>query len=90
MNNSVRHGKARRISIRLGAAAAGGVSLSVTDDGIGLPPAPNGAGGTGLGLRLMSNRAKMIRGSLDVRPGPAGGTVVECSVGGAAGAGGAA
>ena len=35
---------------------------------------------TGMGLRIMSYRAGLIRGKLDIRRGEAGGTLVSCLV----------
>ena len=79
VNNALRHARPRRISIRL--SGGGEPCLSVADDGIGFDrtrlaerPAP------GMGLSIMSYRAKMIGSTLDVRAGSGGGTVVFCGI----------
>ncbi|MEO5958339.1 MAG: CHASE4 domain-containing protein, partial [Opitutaceae bacterium] len=48
VSNSVRHGQAQHILIRLTRGAASGVVLEITDDGIGLESAPKLDGGRGL------------------------------------------
>jgi PAS domain S-box-containing protein len=76
-NNAVKHGRASRVEIRL-AADGDRVTLTIEDDGAGLPEGvdPN----KGMGLRIMTYRARMIGGQLTVRRrDPAGGTVVECA-----------
>lgn len=77
VNNAIRHGQAGRLTIGLKADGAR-LALTVQDDGIGLPPETEP--GKGLGLRIMSYRADMIGAQLEVRPGPTGGTVVECQL----------
>jgi signal transduction histidine kinase len=53
--------------------------LSVDDDGVGLHNSRHAApGAQGMGLLIMGYRAKMIGGSLEVRPGADGGTSVCC------------
>ena len=77
VNNSVKHGRPGRIQIRL----CGGEQplLQVDDDGLGgygfWPASP---GNQGMGLLIMSYRAKMIGGDLEIRSGPQGGTSVRC------------
>ena len=76
MNNALRHGKARRIGITL-AQADGRVTLTVRDNGQGLPdPLP---ARRGIGLDIMNHRARMISGVLDIRRAPEGGTILTCS-----------
>ncbi|HTX34958.1 MAG TPA: sensor histidine kinase, partial [Bryobacteraceae bacterium] len=78
VNNSLKHGHPRRIAIRL--AAGDGPFLSVEDDGMGIDKSwPAAPGANGMGLLIMSYRAKMIGGSLEIRPGPDGGTSVRCA-----------
>ena len=72
--NAIRHGRARHIDVCL-TSAGQTLSLSVTDDGVGIA-AGNGPGG--MGIRLMQYRAKMCRGSLNILARQDGGTVVEC------------
>ena len=75
INNALRHGKAHHIEMRF--ISSNGCTISVKDDGVGMPPNPPESG---MGLRLMEYRAKAIRGSIRIRPADGGGTVVECSV----------
>jgi PAS domain S-box-containing protein len=75
VNNAVKHGKPSRILLALGRENGAGV-LTVQDDGIGLTDPP--VRSTGLGLRIMSYRANMVGGTLEVGPGGRGGTVVRC------------
>jgi signal transduction histidine kinase len=71
--NAVRHGRARRIELKLSIEGSGLV-LAVRDFGSGLP-APS-ARGQGLGLRIMAHRAAIIGATLSVEAQPAGGTLV--------------
>jgi PAS domain S-box-containing protein len=75
VNNSIKHGKATSILLALGRENGAGL-LTVEDDGVGItdPPSRN----AGLGLRIMSYRANMVGGTLEVRRGDARGTVVTC------------
>ena len=77
VRNAFKHGKARRIDIGL-TARDGAVSLSVNDNGIGLPG--DASRRNGLGLRIMRYRAEVIGGALKVEPRPCGGTRVVCTV----------
>ena len=75
-SNAIRHGRPKRIVIRLDGAGGRG-TLTVRDDGVGLPA--EATRGEGLGLRIMEHRASVIGGSLEVRPHDEGGTVVTCT-----------
>ena len=76
VTNAVRHAHARHIAIEL-ASQADATTLSVSDDGTGMPEVlPRG----GMGLNIMRYRATIIGGSLMVEPRPDGGTVVRCTV----------
>ena len=77
VSNALKHGKARRIAIRL-AARGNSIILSVRDNGRGIQTSPDSQ--TGLGIRIMHYRAEVIGGSLAVRPAPRGGTEVVCTV----------
>jgi two-component system, LuxR family, sensor kinase FixL len=89
VSNAVRHGQARHVDIVL-AASYERLRLRVLDDGTGIPeavihgPATDAPRGrddaSGMGLRIMHYRARIIGGSLDVRPHPKGGTAVTCSI----------
>lgn len=78
VNNAIKHGKAKNITIRLGVADAKGL-LAVEDDGIGYRSDGGGAR-KGMGLRIMAYRARMIGAALTIRPGASGGTVVSCTI----------
>jgi len=75
VNNAVKHGKAHNILISLRCASTHLV-LIVEDDGVGIPQPPPS---TGMGLHIMSHRAKMIGGALSVDRRNGGGTRVTCS-----------
>jgi signal transduction histidine kinase len=77
IHNAIKHGKAKKIVIRLD-EQKGHVVLTVKDDGTGFPP--DGETRNGMGLPNMKARAGMIGGSLDVRRGERGGTTVTCSL----------
>lgn len=77
VSNAVKHGKARRIEISL-TAHGHSVTLTVNDDGVGIPrKLPRRKG---MGLRIMRYRAEVIGGALQVEPDPGGGTRVVCTV----------
>jgi two-component system, LuxR family, sensor kinase FixL len=76
INNSVKHGKAKRVTVSLTRAADKTV-LTITDDGIGFGNEGPKVGG--LGLRIMNYRAQKIGATLEISPGPAAGTIVSCT-----------
>jgi signal transduction histidine kinase len=53
--------------------------LAVQDDGVGIDPGRVRQGG--MGLHNMTYRANMMGGTLDIRRGTCGGTLVTCAVG---------
>lgn len=75
LNNAMKHGKARELAIELSAENGEGL-LSIQDNGLGLPEAPQG---TGMGLNIMNYRARMVGGSLEVRRNATGGVTVVCA-----------
>lgn len=82
VSNAARHGHARHVRIVL-AAGPQRLRLRIQDDGHGLPEEPPRRDGTaprGMGIPIMHYRARIIGGSLDLRPGPDGGTVVTCTI----------
>jgi signal transduction histidine kinase len=83
ITNAVKHGKARHINISL-ENSNGLATLTVTDDGIGLPENPRN--GPGMGLRIMAYRANMIGATFNIERLPESGTRVTCKLppGGAA------
>ena len=77
ITNAVKHGKAKNISIKLLLTKIGTV-LSVKNDGRNFPKLPPRR--EGLGLKIMKYRTELIGGSLDIRKGDKGGTVVTCTL----------
>jgi signal transduction histidine kinase len=77
LNNAIRHGRARHVSISA-TYQKGNLVLSIRDDGTGIRATPDR--GEGLGLRIMRNRASLIGGRLSVGPAHEGGTIVACTL----------
>jgi signal transduction histidine kinase len=63
LSNVVRHSHAHHASLRAGCSESGGLSLSIDDDGIGLPKSYQ----AGYGLRNMRDRARLLGGSLEIK-----------------------
>ncbi|MFE6745147.1 GAF domain-containing protein [Kitasatospora purpeofusca] len=68
LSNAARHARASRVEVAL-RAAGGTVTLTVTDDGVGVPPS-----GRRSGLRNLAERAERAGGTFDLRPAEGGGT----------------
>ena len=77
VDNALKHAHPAEILIRL-LAVNGATVLSVANDGISYPETVLAT--HGMGLKIMRHRADLINGSLEIRRGEAGGTVVTCSV----------
>jgi signal transduction histidine kinase len=78
VTNSIKHGKARKVSISL-ADSADKLVLTIQNDGLPFPDMRSKT--TGMGLRIMNYRANLIGASLDVRAvGARGGTLVTCAL----------
>ncbi|MDI1312870.1 ATP-binding protein, partial [Prosthecobacter sp.] len=75
--NASRHSQARHINVHLGVRQQD-IILSITDDGVGLPPDHDQS--AGIGLKLMRCRASSIGATLSITARPTGGTVVRCSL----------
>lgn len=75
--NAHKHASAEMVQVNL-RADAHLVTLTVTDDGCGIPAAKL-AGGS-FGLRSMRERLKAVRGTLEIGAGPQGGTQVVARV----------
>ena len=75
VSNAVKHGQARRISIELKRKSVRERALVIRSDGkrFSKPVKKNG-----MGLPLMRSRAALLNATLDIGPGPRGGTVVRC------------
>jgi signal transduction histidine kinase len=70
-----KHGRAKELLVSLHVRGNKGI-LSIRDNGSGFPePDPNRGG---MGLNIMNCRARMIGGSLEIRPNSSGGTLVSC------------
>lgn len=77
LTNVRKHAAARRAWVRFD-AEGGGLTITVSDDGVGLPGgAPRDGAGTGFGLQTMRERAEAVGGTLAVLGRAGGGTVVE-------------
>ena len=75
VNNAIKHGHPKNISIRLFAGEREG-TLVIKDDGVGIErPLARHAG---VGLHIMNYRAGMIGGNLEVRREQPSGTVITC------------
>jgi signal transduction histidine kinase len=75
VTNAVKHGHVSHVTVQT-SHRNGTLSLSVKDDGIGLPEQPPVH--QGLGLRIMASRADMIGGTFSVANNAEGGTTVTC------------
>ncbi len=76
VSNALRHGRGRHIAISLRFRDGGG-SLSIEDDGVGIPEEKLVQ--EGIGLHTMNYRARLIGASLEVRPIAPHGTAVSCA-----------
>lgn len=77
VTNAVHHGRAEAIRIELG-CQPGLTTLTVTDDGVGMPKFHPSC--LGMGLRIMSYRADVIGGTLVFSTPAGGGTRMICSI----------
>jgi signal transduction histidine kinase len=75
VNNAIKHGHAHCIVISLSAENGWG-TLLISDDGTGI--AEDRAPNPGMGLHIMSYRAGMIGGTLEIRTNRPSGTCVTC------------
>ncbi len=73
VTNAIKHGKAKFINISL-EKNEDATTLTVTDDGAGLPETSRG--GEGMGLRIMAYRASMIGATFHIETLPESGTRV--------------
>jgi signal transduction histidine kinase len=77
VQNAIKHGRARKISITL-RERAGQLVLMIEDDGSGFLARPEKS--VGAGLHNMKMRAAVIGGTLAIRCGKRGGSVVSVSL----------
>ena len=75
LSNAVKHGKPQNIEISLTESGGRGM-LEIRDDGSGCRKIPQNS--SGMGHHIMSHRAKMIGGTLDIEACVPHGTVVTC------------
>jgi signal transduction histidine kinase len=74
-SNAIRHGHATVVAIRLG-IDAGQVSLTVSDNGVGIGSTESRF--PGMGLRSMRYRAGVLNGTIDISALPEAGTRICC------------
>ena len=80
VTNAVRHGQASRIVVQL-LVEERNVRLTISDNGTGLPQNPADEprrGASGMGLKIMAYRARMIGGEVTIERLREGGTRVRC------------
>src|SRR5882724_8944619 len=77
VSNSIKHGKATRVSVLL-ARHVDELVLRIKNDGVPFPldREPSNR----LGLRIMNYRAHLIGGTLEIRPNGNSGTLVSCAL----------
>jgi PAS domain S-box-containing protein len=73
--NACKHGHAKKVLISL-EPSRGRCLLSVRDDGGGFSPSDKGQ--TGMGIRIMQYRARVIGATLNLQSVPGGGTSLTC------------
>ena len=76
INNACRHGAASTIRLAL-AGTGDSATLSIADNGRGISLTRSGS--HGLGLNIMSYRARLVGGNLTIGPAPGGGTLITCT-----------
>src|SRR5438270_326073 len=77
INNATKHGKARKIDMRLSANSSA-MSLSIADDGTGFSKTEKDR--NGVGISIMRYRANVVGGEFEIEERPKGGTIVSCTV----------
>lgn len=75
IHNAIEHGHSSKIWIEL-LNNSGNISLSILDNGKGIKDTSKASG---IGLRIMNYRARMIGASLRIESDPSGGTLVTCT-----------
>ena len=75
--NAIKHGRPRHVWIVL-AGLPDRLSLTIRNDGLAFPGVP--AANTGMGLRIMNYRARVIGAALEVGTDRESGTVVHCAL----------
>lgn len=75
--NAAKHANPKHVVISL-SSAAGLVSMTIQDDGIGIINFPFNS--TAMGLRIMEYRSRLIGGSFSIRNIPYQGTIIMCQI----------
>jgi PAS domain S-box-containing protein len=75
IHNAIKHGQATHVTLTL--ADSGEYTLTISDDGLGLPA--ESCSSKGMGVHIMKYRAEMIGGRLSIAPGQPSGTKVTCT-----------
>ena len=78
LSNAVRHGKATRVDLSFEKQPSF-LILVIADNGSGLPDAPSQPP-TGMGLRIMQYRSRIIRSAFSITKNGDGGATVRCRV----------
>ena len=81
LTNIRKHAAAQHVTVRLHFGPATTV-LTITDDGRGLPVVPRSGSRSegGFGLAGLRERTALLGGTLDLSPGPDGGTVLRSAI----------
>lgn len=77
VTNALKHAKPHEIVVGLG-AEGGTTTLTIVDDGVGIPE--TAFEGNGMGLRIMRHRAMLIGANLSIERGARAGTQVTCTL----------
>ena len=77
LQNALKHGKARNVSVDL-TGVSDGIALTIVDDGVGFDV--DAAWGSGLGLISVNERVEAIGGTFELRSSPGAGTRLEVRV----------
>jgi two-component system CheB/CheR fusion protein len=73
--NAAKHGKAKNVTLSL-EPANDRYALVIEDDGVGFASGSNGT--TGMGMRIMHYRARVIGATLEIKSQPGKGTRITC------------
>jgi two-component system, NarL family, sensor kinase len=83
INNIIKHSKASSVKVELVYSGDETFVMTIQDDGVGFDvkqKKESGSGSSGLGLKSMQNRAKMIGGNLSIQSEPGKGTAISVTV----------
>jgi signal transduction histidine kinase len=83
MHNIIKHSQATHVMVSLVYSGNDTFAMTIQDDGVGFDvqqKKDSGSGSSGLGLKSMRNRAKMIGADLSIQSEPGKGTIMSVSV----------